>query len=271
MASLVALTLEVRNLELAEEFYRRLFGFRVQERAEALGCLHLQVNDRQILRLWRPTTNLHSAGLPGLEELRLRGGAHVHYAWKIPWGTGEQARKILESLSIPYETHSFGPQDLAIYFYDPDLHGLELRESRLFSASAVDPEDIISARAFKEVVLEFEDLSAASKRIAEVYGFPYLWGGMRPRAFLAYRLGDNPEVGEAVDVEGADLFIWDPQTGIADMQGGEHVYLTLGVGESELYGLRQRVHAAGLRVLETSRSLFVRDPERHCFEFRLEA
>ncbi|MBI3286921.1 MAG: hypothetical protein HYZ68_02610 [Chloroflexi bacterium] len=202
----------------------------------------------------------------GLEAVRPRGGAHVHYALKIPQGAYDLALHLLESQGVPYVTHPFGRDDVAIYFFDHDLHGIELRESTLCTLPEGES-DSIPVRAFQEVVIEFEDLPTAHRRLTEVYGFRYAWGSTTgERAFTAYRFAE--EISPDHLNPHTELFCWDPQIGIADAQPGEHVYLTVTYPAHGFEALRQRVGEAGLTVAEHGGSLFVRDPERHVFEFQ---
>lgn len=57
-----------------------------------------------------------------------RGGAHVHFALRIPLGTIEQAQARLEELGHEVERVDFGNGNVAIYLDDPDGNVVELTE-----------------------------------------------------------------------------------------------------------------------------------------------
>jgi len=252
---LVAVTLEVRDLEVSEAFYQGL-GLLPEKREDTKGQRTLQVGEEQSLRLWKPLTKQRI-----LDPIRPRGGSHVHYAMKIPKGTSDDVISALEERGIPYDLHDFGVDDTGIYFYDPDLHQVELRESTLYTPGNE------CVQAYREVVLEFKDLKTAHHRLTEVYGFQYSWGDVEgERAFTAYRFAKFPK-GQHLNAF-TELYCWDPQIGIAGGQPGEHVYLTVTYPEKGFAALKSRVRAAGLDSLEEGESLFVRDPEGHVFEFQ---
>ena len=252
---LLAITLEVRDLELSEAFYREL-GLLPGKRDDTRGQRTLQVGEEQSLRLWKPITKQRT-----LDPIRPRGGSHVHYAMKIPKGTFDDVIGTLEQRGIPYDLHDFGADDTGIYFYDLDLHQVELRESTLYTPG----NELV--QAYREVVLEFEDLEGAHHRLTEVYGFQHSWGEVDgERAFTAYRFAKFPK-GQHLNAF-TELYCWDPQIGIAQGQPGEHVYLTVTYPEKGFPKLRSRVREAGLESLEQGDALFVRDPEGHVFEFQ---
>ncbi|MEZ4506580.1 MAG: hypothetical protein R2848_12230 [Thermomicrobiales bacterium] len=73
-----------------------------------------------------------AGGIRGAVAIRNgRGGAHVHFALRIPAGTIDQAQARLEELGFAVERVDFGNGNVAIYTDDPDGNVVELTEIRL--------------------------------------------------------------------------------------------------------------------------------------------
>ena len=75
------------------------------------------------LGLWPPETGGAKAIHNG------RGGAHVHFAIRVPRGTLAATQARIEALGVPVEGGwDFGPGNRAIYLDDPDGNVVELTE-----------------------------------------------------------------------------------------------------------------------------------------------
>jgi len=60
---------------------------------------------------------------------RGRGGAHVHFAIRVPMGTLDATQRRIEALGVPVESGiDFGGGNRAIYLDDPDGNVVELTE-----------------------------------------------------------------------------------------------------------------------------------------------
>jgi catechol-2,3-dioxygenase len=105
----VELTLEVRDLEALERFYRDAFGLEVLDRED--DRVWLAAGRRARLGLW----------LPGKKEFGDEGGRHVHFAFAAAPGRLDALRDRLAGLGVevrgPVE-HEGG--DRSIYAEDPE-------------------------------------------------------------------------------------------------------------------------------------------------------
>ena len=105
----VELTLEVRDLEALERFYRDAFGLEVLTRED--DRVWLAAGRRARLGLW----------LPGEKEFGDEGGRHVHFAFAAAPGQLDALRARLAGLGVevrgPVE-HEGG--DRSIYAEDPE-------------------------------------------------------------------------------------------------------------------------------------------------------
>jgi catechol-2,3-dioxygenase len=104
------LTIEVRDLEALERFYRDVFGLRLLARED--DRVWLAAGEHARLGLW----------LPGEKEFGDEGGRHVHFAFSAgPGGLDELAGR-LEASDHPYRgpiEHDGGDRSL----YVEDLEG----------------------------------------------------------------------------------------------------------------------------------------------------
>jgi catechol-2,3-dioxygenase len=121
---LFEMVLEVADLEATEHFYHDLIGLPVVERwsGDRPG-VWLGMGREATLGLWPP----ESGGAKAI--LHARGGAHVHFAIRVPRGTLAAVQARLERLGVPIKGgFTFGPGDHAIYLDDPDGNVVELTE-----------------------------------------------------------------------------------------------------------------------------------------------
>jgi catechol-2,3-dioxygenase len=111
----VELTLEVRDLEALERFYREAFGLEVLARED--DRVWLAAGRRARLGLW----------LPGKKEFGDEGGRHVHFAFAAAPGRLDALRDRLAGLGVevrgPVE-HDGG--DRSIYAEDPEGNVVEV-------------------------------------------------------------------------------------------------------------------------------------------------
>jgi len=121
---LFEVVLEVADLAASERFYREHLGLTVVERWEGeRPAVWLALGRESFLGLWPPETGEAKAIHAG------RGGAHVHFALRVPTGALPAMHARLEALGYPVEGGwTFGPGDHAIYLDDPDGNVVELTE-----------------------------------------------------------------------------------------------------------------------------------------------
>ena len=129
----VELTLEVRDLEALERFYREAFGLRLLARED--DRVWLAAGDRARLGLW----------LPGQKEFGDEGGRHVHYAFAAAPGRLDALRERLTGLGVevrgPVE-HEGG--DRSIYVRDPEGNVVEVWDFFRRGAGAQDGVDALA-------------------------------------------------------------------------------------------------------------------------------
>lgn len=116
--------LEVADLSAAERFYRDVIGLEVVERWEDdRPATWLALGGGSFLGLWPPETG----GAVAIHQCR--GGAHVHFAIRVPRGTLDAVQARLEARVISVESGwEFGEGNRAIYLDDPDGNVVELTE-----------------------------------------------------------------------------------------------------------------------------------------------
>ena len=121
---LFEVVLEVADLAAAERFYRDVIGLEVAARwGEERPAVFLAMGREGFLGLWPRETGGARAIHGG------RGGAHVHFAVRVPRGTLETIQTRIEALGVPVEGGwEFGPGDRAIYVDDPDGNVVEITE-----------------------------------------------------------------------------------------------------------------------------------------------
>ena len=130
---LFEMVLEVADLGRAERFYREVVGLRVVERwTDDRPAVWLALGREGFLGLW-PTETGGAKAIHGG-----RGGAHVHFAIRVPAGTLDATRARIEGLGVAVEGGwEFGPGNRAVYLDDPDGNVVELTErATLWDGSA---------------------------------------------------------------------------------------------------------------------------------------
>ena len=282
LLDLAGLTLEVNHLERGVRFYSQVFGLDVLKNDAAAGVAQLGINAAQTLTLWQPITRQHND--PRLAPLRARGATHLHYAWQVLEAEFEGCTDLLDAQNLTWQRIELGTperSDPGLYFFDPFGHGLELR--------IVDPDDerrpyfvpqaqqrpaySLPVVGLREIALAFDDYDAMKTRLPRAYGFA-LAKEQPDRNFTQFTLGPQPEE----DGNGTPrrwLYAWDPQVGLADMLGGEHV---LAHFYADVAQVRRLALAEGLPLVElddgrgdsvSGDSVAIRDPEGHVFIFSL--
>lgn len=126
VAGMYEMVLEVADLEASERFYTEAIGLPVATRwGDERPATWLSLGNEGFLGLWP----VESGGVVAIHNGR--GGAHVHFALRIPIGTIDQAQARLEELGFAVERVDFGNGNVAIYLDDPDGNVVELTEIRL--------------------------------------------------------------------------------------------------------------------------------------------
>jgi catechol 2,3-dioxygenase-like lactoylglutathione lyase family enzyme len=130
-SGLFEMTLEVKDLARAEHFYHDVIGLPLAARwSDARPAVWLALGREGFLGLWPP----ESGGAVAIHGGR--GGSHVHFAIRVPYGTLDAVRARLVGLGYPVEDQDFGAGNRAIYLDDPDGNVVELTErTRLWDGS----------------------------------------------------------------------------------------------------------------------------------------
>ena len=122
---LFEMVLEVADLAAAERFYRDVIGMPVVERwGDERPAVWLALGREAFLGLWPPESGGSAALFGG------RGGKHVHFALRVPYGTLDAQRARLADQGFAVGERDFGDGDHAIYLEDPDGNLVELTERR---------------------------------------------------------------------------------------------------------------------------------------------
>ena len=120
---LLEFTLEVADLAVAERFYADHLGLRVVERWGAnRPAIWLAIGREGFVGLWTREAGGEKA------IFNARGGAHVHFAIRVPYGTLDAMKSRLETLGYAVGSIDFGKGNRAIYLDDPDGNVVELTE-----------------------------------------------------------------------------------------------------------------------------------------------
>ena len=109
------LTIEVRDLEALERFYREVFCLRVLARED--DRIWLAAGERARLGLW----------LPGEKEFGDEGGRHVHFAFSAAPGCLDELSGRLVAHGVSYRgpvEHDGG--DRSLYLEDPEGNVVEV-------------------------------------------------------------------------------------------------------------------------------------------------
>jgi catechol-2,3-dioxygenase len=120
---LYEMALEVDDLGAAERFYRDVIGLQVVQRwGEDRPAVWFALGRQSFLGLWS-----HEAG--GAKAIhRARGGAHVHFAIRVPRGALPAYERRFAALGVPYEEFVFSATNRALYVDDPDGNVVELSD-----------------------------------------------------------------------------------------------------------------------------------------------
>ena len=123
---LLEFTLEVADLAASERFYVDHLGLRFVERwGDDRPAIWVAIGKEGFLGLW----TREAGGEKSIHQGR--GGAHVHFAIRVPLGTLATVQARLEGLGYAVESGwDFGGGNLAIYLDDPDGNVVELTERR---------------------------------------------------------------------------------------------------------------------------------------------
>jgi len=120
---LFEMVLEVQDLAAAEHFYREVIGLPVVARwSDERPATWLGLGREGYLGLW-PVESGGAVAIHGG-----RGGSHVHFALRLPYGALDATAARLEARGYPTEAVDFGGGDRAIYLKDPDGNVVELTE-----------------------------------------------------------------------------------------------------------------------------------------------
>lgn len=117
------LVIEVADLDASTWFYEEVIGLRIVQRwGEDRPAVWFDMGDTSALGLWTA-----KAAIGALANGR--GGAHVHFALRIPHGTIDAVQARLESLGYSVLRIEFGDGNRSLYVDDPDGNCLELMDA----------------------------------------------------------------------------------------------------------------------------------------------
>jgi catechol 2,3-dioxygenase-like lactoylglutathione lyase family enzyme len=118
------LVLEVGDLDAATRFYRDVIGLNVITRWEGeRKAIWFDMGDTTALGLWLPETGGSAAIADG------RGGAHVHFALRIPQGSIDAVQARLHDAGHLRERVDFDDGNRSLYVNDPDGNLVELMDA----------------------------------------------------------------------------------------------------------------------------------------------
>ena len=119
------LVLEVADLEASARFYREIIGLEhIVSWGSERPAEWFDLGDTVALGLWPVETGGARALAGG------RGGAHVHFAMRIPRGSIDQAKAEIEAKGVPIvDDVTFDDGNRSIYVDDPDGNCVELMEA----------------------------------------------------------------------------------------------------------------------------------------------
>jgi catechol 2,3-dioxygenase-like lactoylglutathione lyase family enzyme len=123
---LFEMVLEVADLSRSERFYNEIIGLPIANRwdpsEDGREATFLEIGPHAFLGLWPPETG--ATGIAGG-----RGGAHVHFALLVEYGTLQAVRDRMIAAGVEITSErDFGSGNHAIYFNDPDGNVIELTE-----------------------------------------------------------------------------------------------------------------------------------------------
>jgi catechol-2,3-dioxygenase len=124
-AGIFEMVLEVTDLAAAEHFYVDVLGFKVVDRwGDDRPAVWVGVGNEGFLGLW----SVEAGGEKAIHQGR--GGAHVHYAIRVPKGTLATMEERLTTLGYEVERFDFENGNQSIYVDDPDGNVVEFAEWR---------------------------------------------------------------------------------------------------------------------------------------------
>jgi len=117
------LVIEVADLDASTRFYEEVIGLRIVQRwGEDRPAIWFDLGDSTALGLWTV-----KAAVGALANGR--GGAHVHFALRIPQGSINAVQARLEGLGYSVLRIDFDDGNRSIYVDDPDGNCLELMDA----------------------------------------------------------------------------------------------------------------------------------------------
>lgn len=117
------LVIEVADLAVSTRFYEDVIGLRIVQRWGAdRPAVWLDMGDTAALGLWST-----QAAVGALANGR--GGAHVHFALRLPHGSIDDVQARLEGLSYEILRIEFDDGNRSLYLDDPDGNCLELMDA----------------------------------------------------------------------------------------------------------------------------------------------
>ncbi len=117
------LVIEVADLDASTRFYKEVIGLLIVQRwGEDRPAVWFDMGDTTALGLWST-----QAAIGALANAR--GGAHVHFALRIPHGTIDAVQQRLERLGFDVLRIEFDDGNRSVYVDDPDGNCLELMDA----------------------------------------------------------------------------------------------------------------------------------------------
>jgi catechol-2,3-dioxygenase len=117
------MVLEVADLDAAVRFYQDVIGLDVVQRwGEDRPAVWLDMGDSAALGLWTA-----KAAIGALANGR--GGAHVHFALRIPHGSIDEVQERLANLGYQTLRIEFDDGNRSLYLDDPDGNCVELMDA----------------------------------------------------------------------------------------------------------------------------------------------
>lgn len=117
------LVIEVADLDASTRFYEEVIGLRIVQRwGEERPAVWFELGDSAALGLWTA-----KAAVGAIADGR--GGAHVHFALRIPHGTIDAVQARLEGLGFAVVRFDFDDGNRSVYVADPDGNCLELMDA----------------------------------------------------------------------------------------------------------------------------------------------
>jgi catechol 2,3-dioxygenase-like lactoylglutathione lyase family enzyme len=117
------MVLEVADLDASVRFYQDVIGLEIVQRwGEDRPAVWLDMGDSAALGLWTA-----KAAIGALANGR--GGAHVHFALRIPHGSIDEVQERLAGLGYDTLRIEFDDGNRSLYLDDPDGNCVELMDA----------------------------------------------------------------------------------------------------------------------------------------------